>query len=98
MLQRAQRLSHPRSTISSKEIPIKKWGGYLFFFGAGSVVLSFLSMDFIVLSWIDMWGPTVGWMIRGAMIVAGGGLWLIGRQQEGAQLQAAQGKARYADS
>lgn len=49
-------------------------GSALLFFGAGSIALYFLGYEFSVLSWIDNWGETVGWGIRGAMIVVGGGL------------------------
>lgn len=58
---------------------MQKLGGYLFFFGVGSIVLSFLNMQFIILAWIDLWGPSVGWTIRIAMAVIGGILWLVGR-------------------
>ena len=61
---------------------MKKWGGTLFFFGVGSVVLYFLNMEFILLSWVDMWGENIGWVIRGAMAVVGGIMWLVGRNQE----------------
>jgi hypothetical protein len=60
---------------------MKKFGGTLFFFGVGSVVLHFLNMQFIILAWIDLWGPTIGWVIRGALIVVGGILWLIGKRE-----------------
>jgi len=61
---------------------MKQIGGYMFFFGVGSIILSFLNMQFIILSWIDTWGPTVGWTIRGALSVIGGVLWLVGNAQE----------------
>jgi len=61
---------------------MKNIGGYLFFFGVGSIVLYFLNMEFIILSWVDNWGYTVGWTIRGVMIVLGGALWLLGNKQE----------------
>jgi hypothetical protein len=59
---------------------MKQWGGYLFFFGVGSIVLSFLNMEFIILSWIDNWGTSVGWAIRIGLAVVGGAMWLLGRQ------------------
>ena len=62
---------------------MQKWGGYLFFFGAGSMVLSFMNMEFIVLSWVDMWGTTAGWAIRIGLAVVGGALWLVGRPSAG---------------
>ena len=61
---------------------MKSIGGYMFFFGVGSVVLYFLHMQFILLSWIDMWGETPGWAIRIGLAVVGGVLWLIGHKQE----------------
>jgi hypothetical protein len=61
---------------------MKNIGGYMFFFGVGSIILSFLNMEFIILSWIDNWGPTVGWAIRGALTIVGGALWLIGNSRE----------------
>jgi hypothetical protein len=69
---------------------MKSWGGNLFFFGAGSIVLYFLNMEFILLAWIDTWGPQIGWGIRIAMTVVGAALWLVGRQRENA---AAEGEA-----
>lgn len=47
------------------------------FFGAASAVLYFLDYEYKFLSWIDNWGETVGWSIRGAMVVVGGGLVLF---------------------
>ena len=63
---------------------MKSLGGAMFFFGVGSAVLYFLNMEFVILAWIDMWGPTVGWIIRGALSVVGAILWLVGSSQEGA--------------
>lgn len=61
---------------------MKSLGGNLFFFGVGAIVLYFLQMEFIILAWIDMWGPTVGWAIRITLVVVGGALWLIGNKKE----------------
>lgn len=61
---------------------MKSLGGWLFIFGAGSFLLNKIGMEFILLSWIDLWGPTVGIGIRIALIVVGAALWLIGRKQE----------------
>ena len=63
---------------------MKNIGGTMFFFGVGSAVLYFLNLEFIILAWIDAWGPTVGWVIRGALAIVGGILWLIGNKQENA--------------
>lgn len=57
---------------------MKSVGSLLLFFGIGSIVLSFVGYEFSLLMWIDMWGETAGWAIRGAMIVGGGALWFLG--------------------
>jgi hypothetical protein len=54
-------------------------GKWLLFFGIGSLVLDLLSMEFIILMWINFWGPEVAWTIRISMIVVGGLLWMISR-------------------
>ena len=59
---------------------MKQLGGYLFFFGVGSIILYFMNMEFIILSWIDHWGASVGWGIRISMAVIGGALWLMGQR------------------
>ncbi len=59
---------------------MKKWGGYLFFFGVGSIVLDFFHLQFVILAWIDTWGPSVGWGIRIGMAVVGAALWLLGKE------------------
>ena len=57
---------------------MKQLGGYMFFFGVGSIVLYFLNLEFILLSWIEMWGPKIAWLIRGALAAVGGALWILG--------------------
>jgi len=59
---------------------MKKLGGYMLFFGIGSIVLSYLNMQFIILAWIDMWGSSVGWAIRIGLIVGGGLLLLLAKR------------------
>jgi hypothetical protein len=61
---------------------MKSLGGNLFFFGVGAIVLYFVQMQFILLAWIDMWGPSVGWAIRIGLVVIGGALWLIGNKKD----------------
>ena len=57
---------------------MKNLGGLMVFFGAGSLILGLFGYEFSLLMWIDLWGPTVGWIIRIALIVVGGALWLQG--------------------
>ena len=56
-------------------------GGLLVFLGAGSFVLAYLNMEFIVISWVDNWGTGIGNGIRIAMIVVGAIIWFMGKQQ-----------------
>ena len=64
---------------------MKSWGKWFVIFGAGSFVLNLLGMEFVILSWIDSWGPTVGIAIRVGLIVSGAAMWLIGHKKEAAQ-------------
>jgi hypothetical protein len=61
------------------------FGGLLVMLGAGSFVLRFINMDFILVSWVDNWGPAVGNGIRVGMIVVGAILWFLGRQSAAKQ-------------
>ncbi len=56
---------------------MKSFGSLLLFFGIGSIVLNLVGYEFSLLMWIDMWGETVGWAIRGGMIVVGGALFFF---------------------
>ncbi len=55
---------------------------FLLLFGVGSIALNFFNYEFIVLSWIDNWGITVGWIIRSTMIVVGTALLFFGRREQ----------------
>lgn len=54
-------------------------GGLMLFLGIGSCVLYFMDREFTLLAWIDNWGTAVAWVIRAALILGGGGLWLKSR-------------------
>jgi hypothetical protein len=55
------------------------FGKWLLFFGIGSLVLNLISMEFIILAWIDLWGPETGWLIRMGMIGVGAILWIASK-------------------
>ncbi|MCB1237333.1 MAG: hypothetical protein KDM91_19875 [Verrucomicrobiae bacterium] len=61
---------------------MKKIGSFLAIAGIVSAVLSFLGMNLKILMWIDLWGPTAGWLIRAALIVGGGLLWFLGPESD----------------
>ncbi len=56
-------------------------GWYLLMFGAGSALLSMFGREFTILMWIDSWGVTMGWVIRGLLVAAGAFLTLRGSQE-----------------
>jgi hypothetical protein len=66
---------------------MKNVGGLMVLFGAGSMVLGLVGYEFTLMMWVDMWGPTVGWVIRIALIAVGGFMWLRGDDMDGEQLE-----------
>lgn len=50
---------------------MRRFGIFLIVMAAGSAILPFLGMQFIVMSWVDSWGTTVGWVIRAAVLALG---------------------------
>lgn len=60
---------------------MKNAGSLLLLLGVGTIVLNLIGYEFAILSWIDNWGETVGWVIRGVMIVAGAVLLFLGMRQ-----------------
>lgn len=60
---------------------MQRLGSLLVLLGAGSFVLHLINMEFILVSWVDNWGPTTGNAIRIGMVVIGAVLWFLGRQQ-----------------
>jgi hypothetical protein len=66
---------------------MKNIGGLMVMFGAGSMLLGFIGYEFTLMMWVDTWGPTMGSIIRGALIVIGAVLWVMGNKSESAQQQ-----------
>ncbi len=61
---------------------MKKFGGTLVFFGAGSLVLNTIGYEFSILMWIDMWGETIGWVIRGGLTALGAAIYILSPTDE----------------
>lgn len=53
---------------------MRSFGIFLIVMAVGSYLLPMIGMQFIVVAWVGHWGPTVAWIIRGAMVVVGLGL------------------------
>ncbi len=68
-------------------------GILLVLFGAGSFVLNMIGMEFKLLMWIDNWGQTTGWAIRGGMIVVGGLLFFMAMRSASGETATAQAPA-----
>lgn len=45
--------------------------------GIMSIVLSIFNYNIRLLSWVDAWGSTMGWIIRIILIVGGGALFFL---------------------
>lgn len=52
-------------------------------FGVGSILMTFLNMNFAILMWIDAWGETTGMAIRFILAIVGFGLYIYGKDTEG---------------
>ena len=61
---------------------MKQIGIYLMIAGIGSIVLNQFGYEFSLLMWIDNWGESVAWAIRGGAIVVGGVLFFLGMKEE----------------
>lgn len=52
-------------------------GSLMAIFGIMSSVLSLFNYNLRILMWVDLWGTTVGWIIRVALIVVGAALFFM---------------------
>ena len=57
---------------------MKELGLGLLIIGLISLALPFINpnVHYVFLKWVDNWGPTVAWTIRGDVTLLGLGLWL----------------------
>lgn len=50
--------------------------------GVASTLLSFFNYNLRLLMWIDLWGTSMGWIIRILLIVGGGAIYLLLNKEE----------------
>ncbi|EZH73908.1 hypothetical protein ATO12_13575 [Aquimarina atlantica] len=51
--------------------------------GIMSILLSIFNYNIKLLSWVDLWGNTMGWIIRFLLILVGAALFILfGRNEE----------------
>ena len=57
---------------------MKELGLGLLIIGLISLAMAFINpnVHYVFLKWVDNWGPTVAWAIRGGVTLLGLGLWL----------------------
>ncbi|PCE66053.1 hypothetical protein [Sediminicola luteus] len=64
------------------KMKLGKAGAVLAVLGLLSLVLSIFNYNIRLLSWIDVWGSTMGWILRFVFIGVGGALfYLYGREE-----------------
>lgn len=61
---------------------MKELGLGLFLIGLVSLVLPLLGLKFAFLTWIEQWGSTVSWLIRGGATLLGLVLYLSTRNRD----------------
>jgi hypothetical protein len=61
---------------------MKELGLGLLLIGLVSMLLPLVNMNFMFLGWINNWGPTVAWAIRGGITLLGLLLWLRYRHRD----------------
>lgn len=62
---------------------IGKGGLILAGMGIISALLYIFNYNVRLLAWIDMWGDTIGWVLRALLVVVGGSLFFMwGREEE----------------
>lgn len=54
-----------------------KAGIALALMGVASIILSVFNYNLRLLAWVDLWGDTMGWVIRIGLIVIGGTLFFV---------------------
>lgn len=77
------RTNQTEKTMDDIKSKIGKGGLILAALGIISIVLSIFNYNVRLLAWVDMWGDSMGWVIRILLIVGGGAIfYLFGRDEE----------------
>ncbi len=61
---------------------MKSIGSFMFIIGVLAIVLNFFDRVPKILVWIYEWGDGVAWIIKIALVVVGGILYLVGNNSE----------------
>ncbi|MBL8756816.1 MAG: hypothetical protein JNK35_00120 [Phycisphaerae bacterium] len=57
---------------------MRSWGWTLILVAALSALLPYMGLQLLLVAWVDMWGPTIGWAIRGGLAVIGAAMVVAG--------------------
>jgi hypothetical protein len=57
---------------------VSRLGGFAALAGLISSGLHFINYELRILMWIESWGPTTAWVIRGALVAGGAALYFVG--------------------
>jgi len=52
-------------------------GAIMAVYGLASAVLSFFDYNIKFLLWVDIWGTTIGWLIRAGLMISGIALFFL---------------------
>lgn len=69
---------------------MRKFGGYMIFFGLFAIVLNFFDRVPSILMWIYNWGEGVAWAIKIGLIVIGAVMFFMGKPAEEAPAELAE--------
>jgi hypothetical protein len=61
---------------------MKSFGMWMVILSLGSFLLNFMGMDFMLVSWMDSWGATMGIVLRLVAAAIGAALWFFGSKQD----------------
>lgn len=61
---------------------LSQGGLILALMGILSIALSLFNYNIRLLAWIDIWGNTIGWIIRILLILGGGALFILFKNME----------------
>ena len=79
-----EKLNHLQIQINMDFIKSKlsSIGALMAVFGVASSILSFFDYNLKLLMWVDLWGTTMGWVIRIGLIVGGAALFFMFNKSE----------------
>ena len=80
----ARRPRPPHIRSPSTPLLMKELGLFLLLVGVISLALPFINSNihYAFLTWVDNWGPNVGWAIRGGIVLLGLVLWRAGGRRD----------------